>query len=391
MQAGRLRLNSSQASLKLLLFVDERPSSLEQIEQIRAYLEEVDEAKACELEVIDIVQQPYLAEHFKLVATPTLIKVYPEPRQTLAGQNLVNQLKNWWERWAMGAREVLISSLASDSSSNLGRVNSDMGSLAHVVEIIELTDQIFKLKQEKEELLAQLKFKDRAIAMLAHDLRNPLTAVILALGTLEIAQLGVNDGNLALKPGLARQLIAQARSQLRSIDKMIADLLQTPKGGSSQLNIQPQKLDLGALCQDVIGQMEEQLRKKSQPIQLDIPSDLPFVYADSEKIRQVLVNLLDNAIKYTPVGSEIRVSILHKTSEKVQLTIRDRGPGIPEENYERIFQDRFRLQRDADKEGYGLGLALCQRIVRSHYGSIWVESILDKGSCFNFTLPVYRS
>jgi two-component system, OmpR family, clock-associated histidine kinase SasA len=391
MQAGRLRLNSSQASLKLLLFVDERPSSLEQIEQIRAYLEEVDEAKACELEVIDIVQQPYLAEHFKLVATPTLIKVYPEPRQTLAGQNLVSQLKNWWERWAMGAREMLVTSLSPDISSKLEKANSDNGSLAHVVEIIELTDCIFQLKQEKEELLAQLKFKDRAIAMLAHDLRNPLTAAILALGTLEIAQSEVNSQYLGLKPGFVGQLIAQARSQLRSIDKMIADLLETPKAGSSKLNIQPQKLDLGALCQDAIAQMEEQLRKKSQPIKLDIPSDLPFVYADSEKIRQVLVNLLDNAIKYTPVGTEIRVSILHKTSEKVQLTIRDRGPGIPEENYERIFQDSFRLQRDADKEGYGLGLALCQRIVRAHYGTIWVESILDKGSCFNFTLPVYRS
>jgi two-component system clock-associated histidine kinase SasA len=391
MQAGRLRLNFSQASLKLLLFVDERPSSREQIEKIYAYLEEVDESKACELEVIDIVQQPYLAEHFKLVATPALIKVFPEPRQTLAGQNLVNQLKNWWERWMMAIKEPLIPSLPPDSPSDIVKSSPDNGSIAHVVEMIELTDQVFKLKQEREELLAQLKFKDRAIAMLAHDLRNPLTAVILALGTLEIAHFGMNDQNIGLKPGLAKQLIAQARLQLRFIDKMVADLLQGPKGTTSELNIQPQKLDLGALCQDIIGQMEEQLRKKSQPIRLDIPSDLPFVYADGEKIRQVLVNLLDNAIKYTPVETEIRVSILHKTSEKVQLTICDRGPGIPEDNYERIFQDRFRLQRDVEKEGYGLGLSLCQRIVHAHYGRIWVESILGKGSCFNFTLPVYRS
>ncbi|PSB01045.1 histidine kinase [Merismopedia glauca] len=392
MQAGRLRLTSSQASLKLLLFVDERPGSREQIEQICAYLEEIDEDRACELEVIDIVQQPYLAEHFKLVATPALMKVYPEPRHTLAGQNLVNQLKIWWDRWIVTVKAPSVPS--SPPENQLDLINhsqaQDNGSIAHVVEMIELTDQVFKLKQEKEELLAQLKFKDRAIAMLAHDLRNPLTAVTLALGTLEIAQSSVGSSNVSLKPGLAKQLIAKARSQLRSIDKMVGDLLQGPKG-SNELNIQPQKLDLGALCEDVLGHMQEQLRKKSQPIRLDIPSDLPFTYADSEKIRQVLVNLLDNAIKYTPMGTEIRVSILHKTSEKVQVTVCDRGPGIPEENFDLIFQDRFRLQRDVDKEGYGLGLSVCQQIVRAHYGRIWVESILGKGSCFNFTLPVYRS
>jgi two-component system, OmpR family, clock-associated histidine kinase SasA len=384
MQAGRLRLTSSQNSLKLLLFVDERPSSQEQIEPIRAYLKEVDEDNACELEVIDIVQQPYLAEHFRLVATPALIKIYPEPKQTLAGQNLVRQLKNWWDQWMLTLEKpILPSSLAENSKD---RKN---GSIAEVVEVIELTDRVFQLKQEKEELLAQLQFKDRAIAMLAHDLRNPLTAAILALGTLEIAQSSANDNNIYLKPGLYEQLIAQARSQLHCIDKMVEDLLQGPKG-SNQLNIQPQKLDLGALCVDVLKDMQPLLRKKSQPIRLDIPSDLPFVYADGEKIRQVIVNLLDNAIKYTPVDTEIRVIVLHKTSEKVQLTICDRGPGIPEDNYERIFQDSFRLQRDAEKKGYGLGLCLCRRIVCAHYGRIWVESILGKGSCFNFTLPVYR-
>jgi two-component system clock-associated histidine kinase SasA len=69
----------------------------------------------------------------------------------------------------------------------------------------------------------------------------------------------------------------------------------------------------------------------------------------------------------------------------------DDGPGIPETDHERIFEDHYRLQRDTTKEGYGLGLALCHRLIRAHYGQIWVDSAPNQGSCFNFTLPVFRA
>jgi two-component system clock-associated histidine kinase SasA len=122
----------------------------------------------------------------------------------------------------------------------------------------------------------------------------------------------------------------------------------------------------------------------------DIPSDLPLVYADPERVRQVLINLLDNAIKYAPAQGTIAISVLHRTTQKVQVSICDNGPGVPEENHERIFEEHFRLKRDEAQEGYGIGLALCQRIVRAHYGQIWVDSVPNQGSCFHFTLPVYR-
>ena len=72
------------------------------------------------------------------------------------------------------------------------------------------------------------------------------------------------------------------------------------------------------------------------------------------------------------------------------MAIQDTGPGIPKEKQEKIFEESYRLQRDQSKDGYGLGLALCQRIIRAHYGQIWVDSALGEGSCFYFTLPVYR-
>ena len=103
-----------------------------------------------------------------------------------------------------------------------------------------------------------------------------------------------------------------------------------------------------------------------------------------------IVNLLENAAKYTPEGGQITFSIIHRTSQKVQVTISDTGPGIPEEKQHRIFEGHFRLQRDRNQEGYGLGLALCRKIISAHYGQIWVDSVPDQGSDFNFTLPVYR-
>ena len=121
----------------------------------------------------------------------------------------------------------------------------------------------------------------------------------------------------------------------------------------------------------------------------DIPNDLPKVYADADRIHQVITNLLDNAIKYTPPEGEINVSILHRTTQKVQASVCDNGPGIPEENQEKIFEERYRLKRDEFQEGYGIGLALCRRIIRAHYGRIWVDSVPGQGSCFHFTLPVY--
>ena len=186
------------------------------------------------------------------------------------------------------------------------------------------------------------------------------------------------------------RLIKQARYQVRAIDRMITDILERPRGKSTQLQIQPEKLDLGALCSEVIISFRDRLKSKDLQLKTDIPNDLPLVYADRERIRQVIVNLLDNAIKYTPKQGQIQVLILDRTTQKIQVTICDSGPGIPKENHGRIFEDSFRLKRDESKEGYGIGLALCQRIILSHYGKIWVESNLRNGSCFKFTLPVYR-
>ncbi|MBV8885571.1 MAG: histidine kinase [Chroococcidiopsidaceae cyanobacterium CP_BM_RX_35] len=391
MQVYPEKLPQPEAQLQMLLFVDERPSSRQQVERIRHYLKELQADYQFDLQIVDVGEQPYLAEHFKLVATPALIKIYPEPRQTLAGNNLIAQLENWWPRWqnAIETNLKLADRLSEIDKGHRVSTSDPIRSVADSAELIRLTDEVFRFKQEKEKLLEQLQFKDRVIAMLAHDLRNPLTAISIAVETLESNYKPESSHVSRMTPALAMQLFKQARTQTRTIERMIAGLLQVDCGHNAHLHIQPQKLELGPLCEDAIEQLSSRFHAKAQRLETDIPKDLPYVYGDPQKVHQVLMNLLDNASKYTPEGGSIRLSTLHRTTQKIQVSVCDTGPGIPEDYRDCIFADGFRLQRDKAQEGYGIGLSLCQRIIRAHYGQIWVDHSPSGGSCFHFTLPVY--
>ena len=372
---------SLEVPLKLLLFIDKRPSSAEQVRQIRQHVEGLEGDINPVLEVVDVSEQPYLAEHFKLVVTPTLIKISGAGRQTLTGSDIISQINYWWSRWQA---EV------ADEHSTVDDHALDDTSIAQSTEIIHLSDEIFRLKQLNAEANAKLEFKDRILAMLAHDLRNPLTAASIAIETLEMGYDPSREDRSRLRPGLALQLLRNAKSQIRSIDRMITDILQAAHGPSVDLQIFPRELNLQELCHEVMNSLMTKFKDKEQQISLDIPQDLPKVHADPNQVRRVIVNLLDNAVKYTPMGGEVMITALHRTTQKVQVSIQDTGPGIPADKQARIFEESFRLQRDQSQDGYGLGLALCLRIVRAHYGQIWVDSVLQEGSTFHFTLPVYR-
>ena len=380
--------------MELLLFIDERPSSQEYVRQIQNYLNPlkgeagvgaVPSCPSFSLQIIDIHQQPHLVEHFRLVATPALVKLTPEPRQTLAGSNLVEQLKKWFPRWQRALQAFSLESATATTASRLPV--KDINSVTYSAEFMRLSDEIFRLKQEREELLRQLKFKEQVLAMLAHDLRSPLTAASIAVETLELTQ-AQEDSERTVK--LRQQLYQQSRKQFRLMNRMITDILQASKAMSAKLQLQCSQVFLQDLCPEILHQFASRFEKKQQVLDSDIPLDLPPVYGDEELIGQVVVNLLENATKYTPEGGQISFHIIHRTSQKVQVSVCDTGPGIPEEKQERIFEGHFRLQRDEAKEGYGLGLALCRKIIGAHYGQIWVDSVPGHGSSFHFTLPVYR-
>jgi two-component system clock-associated histidine kinase SasA len=392
MEVASDTLERGRVRLKLLLFIDKRPSLTPQVKQIRQYLKTLEDRFQLHLDVVDIGEQPYLAEHYKLVASPSLVKVSPPPQQLLAGSNIVSQLEHWWPRWQEEHRYPVedIPHPLEVNLLDLDLIDTN-DQLTHSAEIMKLSDEIFRLNQAKEELEAQLRFKDRIIAMMAHDLRNPLTAASIAIETLELGYAPNQRRNISLSPELTGQLLKHAKTQVRAINRMITDILKTARGATLDLQIYPQELDLVALCKAVTEETQGRLQGKSLHLITELPQDLPAVYADGSQVKRVIANLLDNAIKYTPEGGQVSLLALHRTTQKIQVGVIDTGPGIPVENRDRIFEESFRLQRDVTQEGYGLGLALCQRIIRAHYGQIWVDSVPGEGSAFYFTLPVYRA
>ncbi len=365
--------------LQLLLFIDERSSSQEYIQGIKSYLKALKDDYPFELQMINVAEQPHLAEHFRLVATPALVKITPAPRQTIAGTNLVAQLKQSWPNWVESAQQELLEDKEIEETS----ANE---SVTYSTELIRLSDEIFRLKQENQELNEQIKFKDQVLGMLAHDLRNPLTAASIAVETLELTDQNPDQQRVEK---IKKQIFKQAQTQFRIMNRMITDILQAARGKNAELQIHPQKLSLQTLGNDILEQFQETLARKSLHLIKDLPQDVPDAHADEELVRQVWVNLLDNAVKYTPDEGTIKISILHRTSQKIQVTVCDDGPGIPPEKREQIFEGHVRLKRDEGKEGYGLGLSLCRQVVCAHYGHIWVDSDANRGSCFHFTLPVY--
>ncbi len=365
---------STRSGIRLLLFAKSRASIAELAEQLRQHIQGLSGQYPAQLKVVLLEEHPYLAEHYKLVVTPALVKAEPLPAQVLAGGDLATQLEVWWPRWQ---GQVALVSHQEDAG-------QDPTPPPTTEALLQMSEEVFSLRQERAKLLDQLHFKDRILAMLVHDLRSPLTATALAVETLQQGREG------ALDKELEQQLFDHARQQLRKMDSMITDILESARGTVSGFRIRAVETQLPSLCQPVIEELWPRMQSKQLRFQSDIPVDLPSVQVDPDKIRQVLFNLLDNAIKYTPAQGSICLNALHRTSQKVQVTVSDTGPGIPEADQESIFSDSVRLSRDQQQEGYGIGLSLCRRILRAHYGQIWVESSPGKGSSFHFTLPVYR-
>ncbi|MEX1317240.1 MAG: histidine kinase, partial [Synechococcaceae cyanobacterium] len=229
-----------------------------------------------------------------------------------------------------------------------------------------------------EALIERLGVQERLLRMVAHELRTPLTASKLALQSYELGQIDVHRFQDVL------------RRRLNDIEALSKDLLEV---GSTRWEalFHPQRLNLGTVAAETILELEKLWVGRDLRLVTDIPADLPDVHADGRRMRQVLLNLLENAFKYTPDGGRVSLALLHRTSQWLQVSVCDSGPGIPAAEQQRIFQDRVRLpQTSGTTSGYGVGLSVCRRIAEVHGGRIWVVSEPGEGACFHVTVPVWN-
>jgi two-component system clock-associated histidine kinase SasA len=353
--------------LKLLLVAAPHHRATPDLRGLVAFLEHQDFGFDVSLEIADPAERPELLELHRLVATPALIKLEPTPKQVFAGNTLLQQLRNWLPRWQQ--LEVV-----SGLGISLRPAESD-GSRTQ--RELQLEDQLLVLRQENETLIERLRVQERLLRMVAHELRTPLTASKLALQSLNLGQID----QTRFRDVLGRRL--------DDIEQLSKDLLEVGTTRWEAL-FNPQRLALGPVAAEAILELEKLWVGRGLELLTDIPTDLPDVFADRRRMRQVLLNLLENAFKFTPDGGQVSLTILHRTSQWLQVSVCDSGPGIPRDEQERIFLERVRLpQTSSNTSGFGVGLSVCRRITDVHGGRIWVASEPGEGACFHFTVPVW--
>jgi PAS domain S-box-containing protein len=219
--------------------------------------------------------------------------------------------------------------------------------------------------------------------MIIHDLRNPLSSV---MSSLELIRTTMNDDSVDIP---IDQLFNVAHRSGERLYLLIDSILDMARLEDGQTDLDLERLDVQNMVAEVVEQLQPMVTSRELDLTYHISPDLSPVWGDGELLQRVLLNLLDNAIKFTMAEGEIGVNVDQLDEETVLFSVWDTGQGIPPEYHERIF-DRFARARQDDSPGTGLGLSLCKLAVEAHGGRIWVESEPDvePGSVFKFTLPV---
>jgi PAS domain S-box-containing protein len=224
------------------------------------------------------------------------------------------------------------------------------------------------------------RLKDDFFSMATHELRTPLTSITMSSGLL--AELLATHGG---RVGELARLVAENAQRMRTL---VDDLLDLSRLEHGRLVLHRREFDLGTVARHVADQLEPLAERKGQQLTVDIPPIRTEVQADSSRIEQVLLNLLGNAIKYTPAEGVVRV-VLTPQEGQAQVTVQDSGPGVPSEEREHIFERFYRTQQhEVDRTtGTGLGLPIARMLVELHGGRLWYEDAPGGGSRFCFTLP----
>src|SRR5262245_42708007 len=247
-------------------------------------------------------------------------------------------------------------------------------------EIQEKSDQLETANERLKELDC---LKSDFVSNVSHELRTPLTAIKGAVDLLLREVPGPLNENQT-------HHLSRVRSNTQHLAGLINDLLDLSKIEEGKIELDAGRVSLGGLLHEVMETVKPMAAEKSVLLEVDVPEPLVLVWADRDKVTQVLMNLIGNAIKFTPSDGKIGVSTANDRRGWVRVSIRDAGPGIPVGEQEKIFEKFYQVTQDGSlkPKGTGLGLAISKSLVELHGGKIWVESEPGRGSTFSFTLPV---
>ena len=268
----------------------------------------------------------------------------------------------------------------------------------------ELEDKNQKLQVAYDRLKELDRLKSNFLATVSHELRTPLTSII---GYSEMLVEGL-AGDLTKEQREFVQTIRDKGDQLLALIKGLLDLSKLESG---TMSLRKNHVDVAALIKDVVSTLAPTARKKEVELTFEVEKGLPGIWADAERLRQVLLNLTENAIKFTPVSGSVRLSaritgmdanssgdtggmvLLGARRTGVEMRVIDSGIGIPETERSRVFDAFYQVDSSSTREagGTGLGLSIVKRLVDGHDGSVRIEANQPRGTVFVVTIPVKRA
>ncbi|HEX8795257.1 MAG TPA: sensor histidine kinase KdpD [Polyangiaceae bacterium] len=254
-------------------------------------------------------------------------------------------------------------------------VDTFAGLVGSAIERTELAEEARKarLRVETEQL------RNSLLSSVSHDLRTPLAVVTGSTSAL-LDEHGPKDEKVR------RELLQTAHEESLRLNRLVGNLLDMTRLEAGALRVQKEPQPVEEVVGAALGRMEDRLQGRE--VHTSIPLDMPLVPFDPALIEQVLINLLENATKYTPSGTPIDVSARVHDGE-VEIEVADRGPGVDSRDRERVFEKFYRA-REGEGGGVGLGLTICRGIVSAHGGRIWVDDRAGGGAVFRFTLPLEK-
>jgi PAS domain S-box-containing protein len=327
-------------------------------------------------------------ESDELLGTHSLDHVYPEDKK-LVREKAIGMLKGEvdvpYQYRIMGKEGQVRWVLEGVASVQFRGQRAVLGHSLDITDRVEAEAQLLKLleneKKLRHDLEEEVNKRVEYTRTLVHELKTPLTPVLFSS---ELLASELHDEPLA---SVARNIYRGATN----LDNRINQLLDIARGEIGLLKINPRIMDASQLLINIVTYIQPLIDRNEQTLIFDIPKALPRVYADKERLRQIILNLLVNASKFSPEGSIITLTGREEKGNLV-VEVADTGPGISRKDQKRIFEP-YQKYKTGDREGLsglGLGLSLCKSFVKLHGGNIWLQRKESKGTTFAFSIPLKR-
>jgi two-component system sensor histidine kinase KdpD len=297
------------------------------------------------------------------------------------------------ENWvALGAFLVTALTTGQLSSRAKRRAEEAESRRVEIERLYKELNDAFERASHAEALKQSEKLKSALLDAVTHDIRTPLTSIKASVTTL------LNEGEENAGDNFAIVLDAETRRDMLEVineesdrlNHFVEGLIELAKIEAGEMRLRRQWDTIDEIIKSVVSRAEPLVRRHK--ILIDVEKDLPVISVDSRAVSEVIYTLIDNAAKYSPIGTTIQISARRKDNSNILISVKDEGKGVSRELRERVFDKFFRATRDGDisssqPPGTGMGLAIAKGIVEAHGGSIWIADA-GQGARFEFTLPV---